>query len=149
MNQAQFPDFHLPAYFPEEDRTGEVKLSDFRGRWLVVYFYPRDNTPGCTKEALLFTEWLPKIHEQGNEVIGVSTQSVESHRKFAQKYGLKHILATDVSGKLASTLGILGLTGTAARTTYLINPEGFLVNDWKKVKVAGHVEEVLRAIEEQ
>jgi peroxiredoxin Q/BCP len=78
----------------------------------------------------------------------VSTQSVESHQKFAKKYNLKHILLSD-DESLSKNLGILGVTGTAARTTFLVDPQGFIVKDWKKVKVAQHVEEVLEAIDEQ
>lgn len=149
MNEKlKFPDFHLKGYVPETQREEDFSLNSFSGKWVIFYFYPRDATPGCTKEAIAFTEKLEEIRSKGVEVVGVSTQSVESHQKFAKKYNLKHILLSD-DESLSKNLGILGVTGTAARTTFLVDPQGFIVKDWKKVKVAQHVEEVLEAIDEQ
>lgn len=149
MNEKlKFPDFQLKGCIPETKGEEEFSLNHFQGKWVIFYFYPRDATPGCTKEAIAFTEKLEEIRSKGVEVIGVSTQSVESHQKFAKKYNLKHILLSD-DGSLSKNLGILGVTGTAARTTFLVDPQGFIVKDWKKVKVAQHVEEVLDAIDEQ
>jgi len=149
MNEKlKFPDFQLKGYIPETQREEVFSLNNFQGKWVIFYFYPRDATPGCTKEAIAFTEKLEEIRSKGVEVVGVSTQSVESHQKFAKKYNLKHILLSD-DESLSKNLGILGVTGTAARTTFLVDPQGFIVKDWKKVKVAQHVEEVLEAIDEQ
>ncbi|NLJ49201.1 MAG: peroxiredoxin [Candidatus Atribacteria bacterium] len=149
MNEKlKFPDFQLTGYIPETQREEVFSLNNFQGKWVIFYFYPRDATPGCTKEAIAFTEKLEEIRSKGVEVVGVSTQSVDSHKKFAKKYNLKHILLSD-NGSLSKNLGILGVTGTAARTTFLVNPQGFIVKDWKKVKVAQHIEEVLEAIDEQ
>ncbi|QPM67923.1 Putative peroxiredoxin bcp [Atribacter laminatus] len=144
----KFPDFLLKGFVSSSQTEETFSLSSFQGKWVIFYFYPRDATPGCTKEAIAFTEKLEEIRSKGVEVVGVSTQSVESHQKFAKKYNLKHILLSD-DGSLSKNLGILGVTGTAARTTFLVDPQGFIVKDWKKVKVAQHVEEVLEAIDEQ
>ena len=144
----KFPDFQLKGYIPPTQSVEEFSLESFKGKWVVFYFYPRDNTPGCTKEAVTFTENLEEIRSKGVEVVGVSTQSVESHQKFAKKYNLKHILLSD-DGNLSKNLGILGANGTALRTTYLVDPEGFIAKDWKKVKIAHHIEEVLEEINEK
>lgn len=149
MNEKiQFPDFQLKGYVPETQTEEMFSLSSFQGKWVIFYFYPRDNTPGCTREAIAFTDKLEEIRSKGAEVVGVSTQSMESHRKFAKKYNLKHILLSD-DGSLSKNLDILGVTGTAARTTYLVDPNGFIVQDWKKVKVAKHIEEVLEELNER
>lgn len=86
MNEKlKFPDFQLKGYIPETKGEEEFSLNHFQGKWVIFYFYPRDATPGCTKEAIAFTEKLEEIRSKGVEVIGVSTQSVESHQKFAKK----------------------------------------------------------------
>ena len=144
----KFPNFQLMGYVPEKQTEEEFSLASFKGKWVIFYFYPRDNTPGCTKEAIAFTDKLEEIRSKGVEVVGVSTQSLESHKKFAQKYNLKHILLSDNS-TLSKNLGILGLTGTAFRTTYLVNPNGYIIQNWKKVKVANHIKEVLEEINEK
>ncbi|MEN3185356.1 MAG: peroxiredoxin [Atribacterota bacterium] len=137
-----FPDFEHDAYLPEQNAVVRLRKQDLLGKWVIMYFYPRDGTPGCTKEALEFSQRLQEIHALGGEVVGVSTQSAESHRRFAEKYGLKHILMSD-DGTLSNALGILQKIGTAARSTFLISPEGKIEKVWKKVKVRGHVEEVI------
>ncbi|MCX7667748.1 MAG: peroxiredoxin [Atribacterota bacterium] len=140
-----FPDFERDAYFPEQRATGRLRKGDLRGKWVILYFYPRDGTPGCTQEALEFSQFLEEIRRLGGEVVGVSTQSPESHRKFAEKHGLKHILMSD-DGALAEALGILRENGTAARSTFLLSPEGKIERFWKNVRVRGHVEEVIETL---
>ena len=144
MGFESFPSFSLM-----DDQENVRKLEDFRGRWLVVYFYPRDNTSGCTREARDFTSKLEEFHNLGAEVIGVSTQSTRSHRNFKEKHGLKHILLSDEKGRLAEKLGILKETGTAKRTTYLVDPKGNIVKIWKNVKVKGHADEVLEYLKKE
>lgn len=140
-----FPDFEHDAYFPDKRVVTRLRKSDLLGTWVIFYFYPRDGTPGCTREALEFSESLPEIHRLGGEVVGVSTQSPESHRKFAEKHGLKHILMSD-DGTLSRTLGILKESGTASRSTFLISPEGKIEAVWKNVRVPGHVREVIERL---
>ncbi|MGB9553111.1 MAG: peroxiredoxin [Candidatus Caldatribacteriaceae bacterium] len=137
-----FPDFEGEAYFPGEKLVARLRKSDLLGKWAIFYFYPRDGTPGCTREALDFSERLEEVHRLGGEVVGVSTQSPESHRKFAEKYGLRHILLSD-DGTLGRLLGILKESGTTERSTFLVTPEGGVARVWKKVKVPGHAEEVV------
>lgn len=140
-----FPDFEGQAYFPERGTIAPLTKRDLLGKWVIFYFYPRDGTPGCTKEALAFTDILEEVHRLGGEVVGVSTQSPESHEKFAQKYGLKHILLSD-DGRLSEALGILQITGTAKRSTFLVSPEGKIEKDWKNVKVRGHAQDVVETL---
>lgn len=137
----KFPEFNLP------DQNGRVRsLEEFRDRlYLVIYFYPRDNTPGCTLEAKEFTGRLDEFHRLGAEVIGISTQTPESHIKFCADHDLKHILLSDGDKRLVKDLGIQsGLTRMAKRTTYLITPVGEIIHVWRNVGAAGHAEEVLR-----
>lgn len=139
----KFPAFSLP------DQEGRIRrLEDFEGRrLLVIYFYPMDNTPGCTAEAKEFTELLEEFHRLEVEVIGVSTQSPESHSRFCSKHGLRLILLSDREKVLSRELGILrGLFGTAKRTTYLVRPDGEVLKVWENVKPRGHAREVLEYI---
>jgi len=140
-----FPDFEGEAYFPDLKNIAPLRKNDLLGKWVVLYFYPRDGTPGCTQEALDFSAVLEEIHRLGGEVVGVSTQSAESHRRFAEKYGLRHILLSD-DGNLSRALGILKMTGTAERSTFLLSPEGKIEKVWKKVKTRGHAREVVEVL---
>ncbi len=136
----KFPAFNLP------DQNGKIRrLEEFKDRkYLVVYFYPMDNTPGCTTEAKEFTGSLDEFHHLGVEVIGVSTQSPESHTNFCSKHDLKLTLLSDKDKELSKALGILRkLIGTAKRTTYLIKPDGEIIKEWRDVKPAFHTKEVL------
>lgn len=142
---SDFPDFEKEAYFPEAETFARLKKKDFLGRWVIFYFYPRDGTAGCTREALDFSQYLEEIHNLGGEVVGISTQSVESHRRFAKKYGLRHILMSD-DGTLGKALGILKETGTLKRTTFLLSPEGKIEKVWKDVRVQGHAKEVVETL---
>jgi len=142
------PDFALPA---ADGST--VRLSDLRGRKVVLYFYPKDDTPGCTKEACSFRDNLGVLQSMGVVVLGVSPDSVASHQKFAQKYGLPFPLLADEGAQVATTYGVwkekkqYGRTYMGIeRTTFLIDENGIVRRVFPKVKVDGHVEEVIEAI---
>ena len=145
------PDFDLPA-FP----TGRIQLSQFKGKQnVVLYFYPRDNTPGCTTEACDFRDNLARFESADTAVLGVSTDSVESHQKFAGKFSLPFPLLSDADHAVAEKYGVwveksnygkkyMGLQ----RATFLINKAGKIAAAWPRVKVAGHVAEVAEALAE-
>ena len=141
------PDFSLPTA-----GGGEISLSDLRGKNVVVFFYPKADTPGCTKEAVGFTEKLPDFEGLDGVVIGISKDPVAKLDKFADKHDLKVVLASDVEGQIVEAYGswveksmygkkYMGID----RSTFLIGPDGALKGVWRKVKVPGHVEAVLKA----
>ena len=140
------PSFTLPT-----DGGGTVSLSKLKGRKVILYFYPKDDTPGCTKEACGFRDALPDFSTAGAEVIGVSKDSVARHDAFKRKYDLPFTLAADEDGKVVeagswvekSMYGrkYMGID----RSTFLIDEKGVLRGVWRKVKVPGHVEDVLAA----
>ena len=141
------PDFDLPA-----DGGGRVRLANFKGRPLVLYFYPKDDTPGCTKEAQGFTAALPEFAAAGVAVVGLSKDSVASHEKFKAKYDLSFALASDEAGSVVEAYGswveksMYGRRSMGIeRSTFLIDGSGTLRRVWRQVKVPGHVEEVLAA----
>ncbi len=143
------PDITLP------DASGEmVTLSSFRTDKVVLYFYPRDDTPGCTKEALVFTETAQQFRAANTTVLGVSKDTVAKHEKFREKYGLGVTLLSDAEGDVCERFGVwveknmygrkyMGIE----RTTFLIGAEGQILQIWRNVKVPGHVEAVLAAAE--
>jgi peroxiredoxin Q/BCP len=143
------PDFTCPA-----TPGGTISLAQFKGRQnVVLYFYPRDNTPGCTTEACTFQEHLGSLSSAGTAVIGVSTDSLKSHEGFAAKFGLKFPLIADVEHALAETYGVWVEKSMYGRTmmgleraTFLINKQGKVAKVWRKVKVDGHVAEVKAAV---
>ncbi len=141
------PDFTLPT-----DGGGSVTLSALKGKTVIVYFYPKDDTPGCTKEACTFGEQLPNFSKVDAVVIGISKDSVASHDKFKRKYNLPFILASDEKSDVTERFGAwveksmygkkyMGID----RSTFLIDKAGVVRGVWRKVKVPGHVEEVLKA----
>jgi peroxiredoxin Q/BCP len=143
------PDFTLPT-----DGNGTVTLSKLRGKPVVLYFYPKDDTSGCTAEACGFRDSFPDYGRTGATVIGVSRDTVASHDKFKKKYQLPFILASDSEGKVTEAYGVwveksmygrkyMGID----RSTYLIDTEGVVRGAWRKVKVPGHVAEVLKAVQ--
>jgi peroxiredoxin Q/BCP len=145
------PDVALP------DESGTVhRLSDRRGQWTVLYFYPKDDTPGCTTEACAFRDANETIRERGAEVWGVSPQGAASKRAFREKFGLPFTLLADEDHGAAEAYGSwvekqnYGKTswGTARRT-FLIDPDGRIARVWAKVKPEGHADEVLKALEEE
>ncbi|HKX78943.1 MAG TPA: peroxiredoxin [Novosphingobium sp.] len=143
----------MPDIAMETPDGGVVKPSDFKGRKLVVFFYPKDNTPGCTTEARDFTALAPEFEKAGAALLGVSKDSAKKHQNFIAKHALTVPLATDAEeGGLSDALGIwtekklygksfLGMV----RTTYLVGTDGRIAQVWPKVKVAGHAEAVLKA----
>ena len=141
--------------FESRDAEGNpVKLSDLRGRKVVLYFYPKDDTPGCTKEACSFRDGFGEFKRRGIEVLGVSTDDERSHRKFAEKYSLPFTLLADTDHRVADLYGVYGekqFMGRkymgVARQTFLIDEEGRLRKVFDKVKVDEHADEVLRAFD--
>lgn len=144
------PDFALP------DQKGEVRrLSDFRGQWVVLYFYPKDNTPGCTKEACGFRDLFPKFQRRKIVVIGISTDSVRSHEKFAEKYDLPFLLLADEEKAVVRAYGVWGQKSFMGRTTmgthrtsFLVDPEGRIAKIYERVRPETHAEEVFRDLEQ-
>ena len=141
------PAFRLPS-----DSGKQVALSDFLGKPVVVYFYPRDNTPGCTREACAFRDRQAELQALGVQVLGISPDSVESHQKFRDKYQLNFPLLSDSDHKVAEKYGawrektMYGKkTMGIQRSTFLIDAQGRVVKIWKKVNVDGHDQEVLAA----
>jgi len=144
---------HFSLYSSEGKK---VSLSDFKGKNVVLYFYPRDNTSGCTKEACSFQSNLARLRKSGAVVIGVSADSVESHSKFALKYGLEFTLLSDESKDVLKAYGVWkekSLYGRKymgiERTTVIIDKRGYIARIFSKVRVDGHTEEVLDALHEQ
>ncbi|MEA5532504.1 peroxiredoxin [Crocosphaera sp. XPORK-15E] len=137
------PDFILPT----NTGDGEISLSDYRGQWVVLYFYPQDFTPGCTLEARRFQQDLPKYQAQNTQILGVSVDDVDSHREFCDAEGLKFPLLADTTGKVSKLYGSF-LTGMSLRHTYLIDPNGILRERFLGVRPAIHSAEVLARIDE-
>jgi thioredoxin-dependent peroxiredoxin len=129
-----------------------VSPADFRGQKLVLYFYPKDDTSGCTREAQDFTALAGEFEKAGTWILGVSKDSPERHAKFAAKYGLKVKLATDPDGSVCEAFGVWGQKSLYGRkymgidrATFLLDRDGTVARIWRKVKVPGHAEEVLAA----
>ncbi len=141
--------------FKLESSEGTVSNADFAGKWLVLYFYPRDLTPGCTTEAMAFRDARAALKKRGAVVVGVSKDSVASHQKFAQKCELDFPLLSDPEGKVIRAYGAWGekvLYGKKSegilRSTVIIDPDGKVARVFEKVKVAGHADAVLAALDE-
>ena len=156
QEQQPAPDFTLPAIGDENIvKNGHVHLSDLRGHTVVLYFYPKDDTPGCTAEACSFRDANREMQKRGIIVLGVSADSIESHRKFAGKYGLPYPLLADTDTSVSQLYGVWKEKNYAGRTYMGINRETFLIDKngivrkvWPKVKAAEHAQEVLQAVEE-
>ncbi len=143
------PDFTMPT-----DGNGHVSLQQLRGKPVIVYFYPKDDTSGCTAEACGFRDSFPDYGKTGAVVVGISRDSVASHDKFKTKHALPFILGSDTDGKVTEDYGVwveksmygrkyMGIE----RATFLIDKAGVVRNVWHKVKVTGHVAEVLKAVQ--
>ena len=144
------PAFSLP------NQDGKImSLSDYKGKIIVLYFYPKDDTPGCTKESCAFRDGIDEIHDIGADVIGVSGDSVQSHKKFVKKYSLNFPLLSDESKKMLQAYGVWkekSLYGRKfmgiERTTFIVDGNGKIDGIFHKVKVNGHLEEVLAELSE-
>ena len=144
------PDFELPA------SNGEtVKLSDYRGKNVVVYFYPKDMTPGCTTEACDFRDHHKSFEELDAVILGISPDPVNRHEKFIEKYDLPFLLLADEAHKVAEDYGVWVLKKNFGkeymgieRSTFVVDKEGNIAKEWRKVRVKGHVEEALQFIKE-
>jgi peroxiredoxin Q/BCP len=134
---------------------GTATLSDYAGRWLVLYFYPKDSTPGCTTEGLDFNALLPKFRKLGAEIVGVSRDSVKSHQNFCAKQGFRFDLVSDADESLCRAFGVIKLKNMYGRqvlgierSTFLIDPAGRIAQAWRGVRVPGHAEAVLDALKQ-
>lgn len=145
------PDFELP------DQNGDLhRLRDYRGQWVLLYFYPKDDTPGCTKEACGLRDHFPSFKNNGVQVLGVSVDSIKRHKKFAEKYRLPFTLLADEKKEVVQKYGVWGkkkfmgheYDGTF-RTSFLIDPKGKIARVYEKVKAADHAEEVLSFFQSQ
>jgi peroxiredoxin Q/BCP len=145
-----------PAFELESDNVGTFRLDDLRGKYVVLYFYPKDDTPGCTAEACSFRDANSEIEAEGAVVLGVSTDSLRSHERFRQRHRLPFPLLSDPDHRVADAYGVyqpkkfmgrefLGVQ----RTTFIIGPDGRLAKVWPKVKPAGHADEVLAWLRSQ
>jgi len=144
------PDFKLPA-------TGaqDIALSDFRGKNVVLYFYPKDNTPGCTTEGQDFRDKIGTFRRRNTVILGVSRDSVKSHENFRQKQAFPFELLSDADEKVCRLFDVIkekNMYGRKVmgveRSTFLIDGQGVLAREWRKLKVPGHVDEVLEAVKE-
>jgi len=143
------PDFCQPNQDEEE-----ICFRDIRGRWIVLYFYPKDNTPGCTTEACDFTAAMPDFEGLNAVILGVSPDSPKKHRNFIEKKDLKITLLADEEKELCKSFGVWQLKKNygreymgVVRSTFIINPEGKIAAKWEKVRVKGHVEAVKEKLE--
>ena len=126
-----------------------LRLDDFSTKKLVVlYFYPRDNTPGCTKEACSMRDGMDGLNELGIQVLGVSTDSVKSHETFRDKYGLNFPLLSDKSKEIVKSYGVQSAFGTASRKSFLIDKDGVIRHIWNKIKTSDHANEVIDKVKE-
>lgn len=143
------PEFCLP------DQNGkEVCLNDFAGKWVTLYFYPKDDTPGCTREAIDFTGALKNFEKMNSTILGISPDSAESHSKFCTKHDLKITLLSDEERTVLEKYGVWQLKKKygkeyfgVVRSTFLIDPNGMIAQIWRDVKVDGHVEDVLESLD--
>jgi peroxiredoxin Q/BCP len=136
------PPFRLPAVVPDSAGAASLGLDDFRGRWLVLYFYPKDFTGGCTLEARGFQKDLEAFHARGAEVVGVSADDVQQHASFCDSEGLVFPLLSDPGGVVSRRFGSW-IPPFSQRHTFLIDPEGVLRARWTAVRPSGHSREVL------
>jgi thioredoxin-dependent peroxiredoxin len=145
-----------PAIAAKDQDGKPVTLEEYRGRKVLLYFYPKDDTPGCTREACAFRDNFPKFDIAGVEVLGVSIDDEVKHKKFAEKYQLPFRLVSDPDKKIVQAYGVWGLKkfmgreymGTS-RVTYLINEEGIIEHVWPKVSPAQHAEELLNYLQQK
>lgn len=138
-----------PAFTLNNKDGKPVSLTDYDGKWRVVYFYPKDNTSGCTQEALDFTALLPEFEKEGAVILGISPDSEKTHARFVEKHGLKVELLSDPQHTVMEQFGVWQLKKMygkqymgVVRSTFLINPQGVIEKSWEKVKVKNHAKVV-------
>jgi len=155
MNNIPQPGQPAPDFCATNQDNNQVSLNDFSGQWLVLYFYPKDNTPGCTTEAKDFTDLSPEFSSLGAKILGVSTDSVQSHCKFISKHNLSITLLSDPEHQLANTYGVWQLKKFMGkeymgivRSTFLISPDGKIADAWRNVKTKGHAQAVLSKLQQ-
>lgn len=136
----------LPIFQGMLDSGEEFNLEDYRGKDLIFYFYPKDNTPGCTAEACNIRDNYTELKNRGILIFGVSTDSVTSHQKFKSKYNLSFPLIADKDKKISKIFGVLKKTGTAKRVTFLVDKERKIKFVWEKVTAKTHAEQILETI---
>ncbi|MCS7463404.1 thioredoxin-dependent thiol peroxidase [Paenibacillus doosanensis] len=146
----QAPDFELPA-----SGGHPVHLSDLRGKYVIIYFYPKDMTPACTTEACDFRDRADLFKASNAVIVGISVDPVKRHVKFIEKYGLPFMLLADEDHQAAERYGVWQLKTLygkqymgVERSTFLVDPEGILLKEWRKVRVKDHAEDVLRYLQE-
>jgi thioredoxin-dependent peroxiredoxin len=144
----------LAPRFTALDREGKsISLQDFNSQWLVLYFYPKDHTPGCTTEAIEFTDHLSQFRSLNTQVVGISPDSIASHGKFITKHNLEIILLSDPEHQIAEDYGVWQLKKFMGkeymgivRSTFLIDPAGKITQIWSQVRVKNHVDTVLKEV---
>lgn len=156
MSEKQLKEGSSAPLFSLPGQAGKkISIVDFRGKWVVLYFYPKDDTPGCTTEACDFTDSLKEFEKLDAVVLGVSVDSVESHQKFIEKYKLKINLLSDEQHKVIEKYGAWQLKNMygkefygIVRSTFIIDPKGKIAHLWPKVNADGHVKEVMAKLQE-
>ncbi|UCE90525.1 MAG: peroxiredoxin [Pseudomonadota bacterium] len=142
----------LAPEFALIDQKGNTqRVADYRGKWVVLYFYPKDDTPGCTTEACQFRDDIYQLHALGAQVLGVSIDNQESHKAFAEKHGLPFPLLADTDGKVAKSYGALwsfGFVRFARRHTFIIDTQGKVVKVYRSVSPSSHSDDVIAALRE-
>lgn len=143
-------DFILPG-----SNGKEISLKDFIGKNVILYFYPKDNTPGCTTEACSFRDSMEEFNNKDSVILGISKDSIKKHNSFIEKYELPFLLLSDENGNVCEEYGVWQLKKMMGkeymgivRSTFLIDKKGEIVKEWRGVKVNGHIEEVLHALDE-
>ncbi len=132
--------------FDSISTKGRIKLSDFRGKKVILYFYVKDQTPGCTMQSIDLQEGLDKLNDLNAIVIGISTDSIESHEKFAKKHNLNFPLVADEDKSISKLYGVLNERGRARRVTFVIDENGIIKHIFTKVNVKAHTDEILQVI---
>jgi thioredoxin-dependent peroxiredoxin len=142
-----------PEFTALDRDSNSIRLQDFNGKWLVLYFYPKDLTPGCTTQAIDFTEKLPQFQALNTQIVGISPDSIASHGKFIIKHNLEIILLSDPEHQIAETYGVWQLKKFMGkeymgiiRSTFLIDPDGKIAQIWSNVRVKNHVDTVLAGV---
>ncbi len=137
----KFPDFKLGS-----DDGKEVSLYDLQGKKTILYFYPKDDTPGCTKEACSFRDNINSFKSLNIPVFGVSVDDIDSHKKFKEKYAIPFTLLSDPKKELVTKLGIKSITGSASRVTFILDENGKIIKIYPKVSPDRHAEEILNLV---